>query len=405
MPVIMTVEIIKGLMLLFTSIQPNDYTSYMQQANKISSGEMDYSKVTGESGPIAYPALHSYIYLFLELFWVNNGDMHTLLVKMMAFLAHITTVYYAVRIYQEAFKKDPKQANILVLIMFSFTVTCLSLDHLFNDTFATMFNTIAIYNFVKGKNLTGVVLVALAFNIKMNAILILPAVYLVTSKSQGICIGTLYLFLVVLIQIILGIPYLINYPRPYLDASYNFGRRFSKSVIINWRVLPDEILLSTLFASTMTVCHFIVLAYMLFTRWIKSIPEGFKEISLYPFNPIPQFKSLDTYHVTEIFFLCNFTGIVFIRGLHTQFILWFWYSIPFLLRNGLKSKYNFGIFGYLMIFNVLSYSYSSGRNDFTTILIQPMHFWIMYLNLANSKDSLQETHYESVESSRSSSPT
>jgi alpha-1,3-mannosyltransferase len=42
-----------------------DWVAYMQQVSQFVSGERDYTKMEGDTGPLVYPAAHVYIYTVL----------------------------------------------------------------------------------------------------------------------------------------------------------------------------------------------------------------------------------------------------------------------------------------------------------------------------------------------------
>jgi hypothetical protein len=178
-------------------------------------------------------------------------------------------------------------------------------------------------------------------------------------------------------QAVLGLPYLMYSPQKYLAYAYDFSRKFSRAGIMNWRILSEEILLSSKFAALLLTLNLLVLMYFLFVRWV-SIKQIFKEISLWPLKFIPDIKTLDPAFVMEVFFMCKFISMVFFRGISYQFTLWFWYLIPYVIWKAMNNRDKTNLLNMLLLFSVLSYSYSSGLNDFSTILIQPIHFWLLY---------------------------
>ncbi|KAG7858726.1 hypothetical protein KL939_002848 [Ogataea angusta] len=48
-----------------------DYSTYMQQIGQIEAGELDYAKISGDTGPIVYPGGHVYIYSWMK--WFTSG--------------------------------------------------------------------------------------------------------------------------------------------------------------------------------------------------------------------------------------------------------------------------------------------------------------------------------------------
>lgn len=275
-------------------------------------------------------------------------------------------------------------SNLIFLTIFSFTPISIAIDHLFNDVYPSVLQTIAIYCFATEKNFLGVLLISFALGFKLGPILLIPAVFLVTSKSQGIFIGTLHLLMIVTLQILFSLPFVLHYPTEYFTSAYNIGRRFGNNAILNYRMLPLEVLWSDYFNIFLTVGHLTCLLIFLFKRWVD-IRTIFDEISLWPLRLFPKFKKQNTKFVIDLFFLCNFVGITFMKGLHMQFVLWYWFSLPYVIYTGPGRRYKLTFYGYLLIISLLSYVYTAGNNYFTTSIVQPLHFWLLLENIFSSE--------------------
>ena len=143
----------------------------------------------------------------------------------------------------------------------------------------------------------------------MNVLLYLPAVYFIVSLSQGIFIGTFYMIIVALLQGVYAYPFLSTYPASYIAVAYNFGRQFNVIGSMTFFFVPEFIFNSGIFSKTLLAMHVILLVYFLMTKW-SSIKNIWKDIHLSPLNICPEFKQLDPYFITQVFFLCNFIGIV-----------------------------------------------------------------------------------------------
>lgn len=115
----------------------------------------------------------------------------------------------------------------------------------------------------------------------MGAALYLPAVYLITSKSQGIVAGTMYLLLIVVSQIVFAFPFVMAYPEQYFKTAFDFGRDFNARSSFNWNFVPQEILVSPYFKNGLLLLHVGLLLYFLFVKWVN-LKSIFREIGLYP---------------------------------------------------------------------------------------------------------------------------
>lgn len=143
---VMTIELIKTLcVLILSTYQDDDYYSYIEQAQSISEGNYNYAEISGRSGPVAYPALSSFLHIwFLDKNITDNG-IYYYPPRVICSIAHLISMYFLVRVYQLAFHEKPKYANLAHLHCFSFIAIQAFSEKIFNDVYVTLFTIIAIY--------------------------------------------------------------------------------------------------------------------------------------------------------------------------------------------------------------------------------------------------------------------
>jgi hypothetical protein len=83
-------------------------------------------------------------------------------------------------------------------------------------------------------------MIAIGFGFKMNAALYLPAVYLITSKSEGIFVGTLYILFISVFQLFIALPFLQVSPGAYLESSFDTSRGFLLQHSYTFNFLPTH---------------------------------------------------------------------------------------------------------------------------------------------------------------------
>ena len=52
----------------------------------------------------------------------------------------------------------------------------------------------------------------------------------------------------------------------------------------------------------------------------------------------PNTKVLSPYFVGEVLFLSNFIGIVWARSIHQQYVIWYWFSLPYIMYSPLVNN-------------------------------------------------------------------
>src|SRR5438874_1184176 len=86
-----------------------------------------------------------------------------------------------------------------------------------------------------------------ALSIKMNVLLFFPAFGLILFKSLGAWKTSFNLLLIILIQIILALPFLMDHPKSYFTRAFEFSRVFIYKWTVNWKFLDEEVFVSSEF--------------------------------------------------------------------------------------------------------------------------------------------------------------
>lgn len=151
----------------------------MQQVAQYVSGERDYVKLNGDTGPLVYPAAHVYIYRFLYAVTDEGRD-----IKLGQYIftgLYLATLWLVMQCYRQA-KVPP---YIFPLLILSKRLHSIFLLRLFNDCFAVFFLFLAIYCFQKRSWTVGSVAYSLGLGVKMSLLLALPAVGVVLWQAMG----------------------------------------------------------------------------------------------------------------------------------------------------------------------------------------------------------------------------
>jgi alpha-1,3-mannosyltransferase len=77
-----------------------DWSTYMQQVELYIKGERDYTKITGSTGPLVYPAAHVYIYR--ALYGVTGKGSNILLAQVLFGGLYLATLGVVMSCYRRA---------------------------------------------------------------------------------------------------------------------------------------------------------------------------------------------------------------------------------------------------------------------------------------------------------------
>lgn len=166
---------------------------------------------------------------------------------------------------------------------------------------------------------------SLAVSVKMNILLFAPGLLLLLLKSFGVWWTIPRLALCAVVQLLLGLPFLLVNPVSYISMAFNLGRQFFFIWTVNWRFLPEWLFLNRYFHASLLVCHVAFLLLFYLYKWTGK-SETLQHYFRRPFGR----HSLTFNQIVSVLFVSNFIGIAFSRSLHYQFYVWYFHTLPFL---------------------------------------------------------------------------
>ncbi|KAK5121445.1 dolichyl-P-Man:Man(5)GlcNAc(2)-PP-dolichol alpha-1,3-mannosyltransferase [Meristemomyces frigidus] len=313
-----------------------DWKAYMQQVFQYISGERDYVKLYGDTGPLVYPAAHVYIYRLLHYLTDEGRDIY--LAQYIFVGLYLATLALVMQCYRQA-KVPP---YIFPLLILSKRLHSIFLLRLFNDGFAAFFLFLAIFCYQRKLWTMGSLAYSFGLGVKMSLLLALPAVGIVLWQGMGRDRALRQAMLMGQVQILLGYPFLAASPRSYLARAFEFTRQFLFKWTVNWRFVGEETFLSRPFSVALLSAHAALLASFLAARWLNPAQSRPLQALQQLINPPPQAVQAKTAsRVTPDFVLTSILtamliGCLCARSLHYQFFAYIAWSTPFLLwRSGL----------------------------------------------------------------------
>lgn len=359
-----------------------DWKAYMQEVEGFLSGERDYYKLEGDTGPLVYPAGFVYIYSILYYLTERGSNILRAQYVFLGLYTCLTCVVYLIYFRIEFFKRYPVFA---LLLSMSRRIHSLFVLRLFNDCFAMFFFYTSVYLFIHDTWLLGCILFSVAVSVKMNVLLFAPGLLALLIRRFGRK-SVFYVAVCGLIQLILGYPFLLYHPLSYLHRSFEFGRKFFYIWSVNWQNVPETIFLSKEFALTLLVLHLIFLIVLSYKKWFHLLKS----------SRLP----IDAETILFVLLSANFVGIVFARSLHYQFYTWYFHSLPFLLfynvdfknslyKNVQSITLRLGVFVAIeAVWNIYP------PQSWTSSLLLISHLWILQ-NILQPISSSTRTHAES----------
>lgn len=275
-----------------------------------------------------------YLYHVSGLYFITSRGENILIGQYIFAVLYLINLILVLRIYVKSKKVVP---YVLILTcLTSYRIHSIFALRLFNDPVAMIFLYASLNAFIDSKWNLGSFLYSVAVSVKMNILLYAPGLLLAYLTNLGFKKTILQLVICALVQIIVGLPFLIYFPVNYIKGAFNLGRVFLYEWTVNWRFLPEYIFLDKKFHIALLMLHvvFIIIFYKPCALHLKS----YASLKAVENNIKPQLKKNTKFSMStssQLFllplFLSNFIGIVCSRSLHYQFYIWYFHSLPFLM--------------------------------------------------------------------------
>ncbi|OAL29850.1 hypothetical protein AYO22_01756 [Fonsecaea multimorphosa] len=309
-----------------------DFTTYMAQVRMFLSGERNYAKITGPTGPLVYPALHLYIYSILYAF----TEQGTNILRAQIIFAGLYLVTLAVVF--ACYRRVGAPPWLLVPLVLSKRMHSIFLLRLFNDCWATLGLWLAIYAMQRRYFGGGAVIWGLGLGVKMTLLLAAPAVGIVILQALGTSDGLFTGLYVFVLHVIMSMPFFEHGTGfSYVQRSFDFGRQFLYKWTVNWRFVDEETFLSPSFAIGLLVIHVSLLLFFFQTKWIKPSASNLAEFAKKYTGGMKEAEELRvSKKVTPSFVMDAVLGSMVIgmlcaRSLHYQFFAYLGWATPYLL--------------------------------------------------------------------------
>lgn len=363
-PVIVSMaSIIAKLVIANISYTEIDFSTYMQQIELVNAGALDYSLITGDTGPIVYPA--GYVQIYQALYWLTNGGENLKIAQKAFGYLYALTIGLTCAVYTMVGNLPPWP---LYLLLCSRRLVSIYVLRMFNDCFTTlaMISVVLLLQFASYSadklSETSMILLcgvaadifSMAISIKMNALLYLPAFIIVVYFLVGERILSLLAVLSVIpaVQILIGWRFLLPlfwdeeaaYLRwQYISNAFNFSRQFMFKWTVNWKFVDPQWFISPEFSRLLLVTHVTILIVLFLTRFLslnvtkKPLLTLIKDAVASPFGKTVSTdnlllsKSMGPKLVLLTFATTNLVGVLCARSLHYQFLSWYCWLLPFLL--------------------------------------------------------------------------
>ncbi|KAK1344082.1 hypothetical protein QTO34_014641 [Cnephaeus nilssonii] len=312
-----------------------DWKAYMAEVEGVINGTYDYTQLRGDTGPLVYPA--GFVYIFMGLYYVTGHGTDIRMAQHIFAVLYLATLLLVFLIYHQTCKVSTS-LRLFLHVLCLYRVHSIFVLRLFNDPVAMALLFLSINLLLAQRWGWGCCCFSLAVSVKMNVLLFAPGLLFLLLTRFGLR-GTLpKLGICAVLQVVLGLPFLLENPVGYLSRSFDLGRQFLFRWTVNWRFLPESLFLNRAFHLALLATHLTLLLLFVLCRWHRFHPNPSHPIISFESweapAPVPSAPALGLDHCIQIvstLFTSNFIGICFSRSLHYQFYVWYFHTLPYLL--------------------------------------------------------------------------
>ncbi|XP_070439401.1 dol-P-Man:Man(5)GlcNAc(2)-PP-Dol alpha-1,3-mannosyltransferase isoform X2 [Equus przewalskii] len=303
-----------------------DWKAYMAEVEGVINGTYDYTQLQGDTGPLVYPA--GFVYIFMGLYYATGRGTDIRMAQHIFAVLYLATLLLVFLIYHQTCKVPP--FVFFFMCCASYRVHSIFVLRLFNDPVAMVLLFLSINLLLAQRWGWGCCCFSLAVSVKMNVLLFAPGLLFLLLMQFGLRGALPKLGICAVLQVLLGLPFLLENPIGYLSRSFDLGRQFLFRWTVNWRFLPEALFLHRAFHLALLAAHLTLLLLFALCRWHRtgeSILSLLKDPSKRKVPPQP----LTPNQIVSTLFTSNFIGICFSRSLHYQFYVWYFHTLPYLL--------------------------------------------------------------------------
>ncbi|KAH8117363.1 glycosyltransferase family 58 protein [Phellopilus nigrolimitatus] len=323
--VILGDAVLTQLIIRFIKYTEIDWETYMYHVELYLKGERDYSAISGPTGPLVYPAGH--VYIHEAVYKATSSGLNIPLAQQIYGGLYLVSIALSCAIYLQA---GGIPNWVLLILPLSKRLHSIYSLRLFNDCWATVGAQVAILALGRGYYSMACILYSLAISVKMSVLLHIPGLLIILWQRRGIYQTVLHVLLMVIFQVVLGWPFLSEYPRQYLVGAFDLSRMFLFKWTVNWRFVGEDAFLSPLWAKSLLLGQLCALLTFAHFKWCAREGGVYQLLSRTLRNPWLPSSPLSADYVTTVLMTSNLIGIVFARSLHYQFYSWYAQQIPFL---------------------------------------------------------------------------
>eukprot|EP00792_Barthelona_sp_PAP020_P005525 TRINITY_DN2685_c0_g1_i1.p1 TRINITY_DN2685_c0_g1~~TRINITY_DN2685_c0_g1_i1.p1 ORF type:complete len:429 (+),score=81.02 TRINITY_DN2685_c0_g1_i1:40-1326(+) len=301
----------------FGSVDRCDWDCYMLHGLNFLKGQWDYTKIECPLGPAYYPAANVVFYGVFALL----TDWSYAKAQIFGGLAHIMSHWYVVKIGEKCGLS--KLVSLLCVSFFSFHSWHLAIAKVTNDVYSNLLVILCVYFCTERKFFRASTCYTLSVGMKMNNLFFGPALLIYYLVSMPFFKVVLQFGWMGILQVVTALPFLYANFWGYIGTAFNFSRKFTYNNNFYWRLLPRSIVEADLFGNVLLLLT-IVLLVRLFVKITPKVKQSSQKLIA------KNASKLDYQYIVLIFLMSNAIGYACSRGIHIQFMIWYYWSVPIL---------------------------------------------------------------------------